>query len=54
MVKLFKEEIVTIEVLHQKGESNQAVANRLNVNEGTVRYHLKRKAQNAVDGRSKA
>jgi transposase len=39
--------------LRRQGESNQAIAKRLGITEGTVRYHLKRMDQNAKDGRSK-
>jgi transposase len=52
-VKLLKEEIVTMDILRRQGESNQAIAKRLGITEGTVRYHLKRMDQNAKDGRSK-
>jgi len=52
-VKLTKEEVVTIEVLRLKGETNQAIAARLGITEGTVRYHLRRQAQQASDGRAK-
>jgi len=49
-VKLTKEEVVTIEVLRLKGETNQAIATRLGITEGAVRYHLRRRAQQARDG----
>jgi transposase len=52
-VKLLKEEIVTMEILRQQGESNQDIANRLGVSEGTVRYHLRRRTMQALDGRFK-
>ena len=42
MANLGKDEIVTLQVLKQKGESNRDIAKRLNVSEGTVRYHLRR------------
>ena len=54
MAKLGKDEIVTLQVLKQKGESNRAIAKRLNVSEGTVRYHLRRASAQACDGRRKA
>lgn len=53
MAKLTKEEIVTLQVLKNKGETNQVIAHRLNVTEGTVRYHLRRQASGATDGRKK-
>ncbi|MDB4778271.1 IS21 family transposase [bacterium] len=53
MGKLNTEEIVTIQVLKQKGESNRAIARRLGVVESVVRYHLKRKTSGAKDGRKK-
>jgi transposase len=52
-MKLSKEEIVTLKVLRLKGETNQAIADRLGITEGAVRYHLKREAQQAADGRRK-
>jgi len=52
-VKLNKEEVVTIEVLRLKGETNQAIVARLGITEGTVRYHLRRQVQQASDGRKK-
>lgn len=54
MAKLGKDEIVTLQVLKQKGESNREIARRLDVSEGVVRYHLKRQAEKATDGRQKA
>ena len=53
MAKLTKEEIVTLQVLHVKGESNRSIARRLQVTEGTVRYHLRRQAATTSDGRKK-
>jgi hypothetical protein len=46
-----REEIVTIQVLNEKGENNCKVARLLGVSEGTVRYHLGCAASGAVDGR---
>lgn len=42
-----------MDILHRHGETNQAIAKRLGITEGAVRYHLKRMDQNAKDGRSK-
>ena len=50
--RLRREEVVTIQVLNEKGENNCQVARVLEVSEGTVRYHLRRAASGAVDGRS--
>jgi len=49
--RLREEEIVTIQVLAQKGVPKTEVARQLGVSEGTVRYHLRRQAAGAVDGR---
>ncbi len=53
MAKLTEEEIVTIRVLNSKGETNTAIARRLEVTEGAVRYHLHRAAHGTSDGRAK-
>ena len=53
MAKLTKEEIVTLQVLKNKGETNRAIAHRLSVTEGTIRYHLRRQANGMTDGRQK-
>ncbi len=53
MAKLTKEEIVTLQVLKNKGETNRAIAHRLSVTEGTIRYHLRRQANGVTDGRKK-
>ena len=53
MAKLSKDEIVTLQVLGEKGKSNRAIARQLDVSEGTVRYHRRRQAQAASDGRTK-
>jgi DNA-binding NarL/FixJ family response regulator len=37
VVKLTKDEIVTMEVLRLKGENNAAIAKRLGITEGAVR-----------------
>ncbi len=49
--RLRREEVVTIGVLADKGKSKISIARTLGVVEGTVRYHLKRAANGAVDGR---
>jgi transposase len=47
--QLTPEEIVTLQVLKSKGQSNTQIAHTLGVSEGTVRYHLRR--QGRPDGR---
>lgn len=54
MARLGKDEIVALQVLNGKGESNREIAKRLHVSEGAVRYHLRRQAEKAPDGRKKA
>lgn len=49
--KLRQEEVVTITVLSEKGQSNAEIARTLGVTEGAVRYHKRRKASGARDGR---
>jgi len=49
--KLCEEEIVTLQVLRDKGLSFREIATTLGVSEGTVRYHRKRRGQ--PDGRGK-
>ena len=46
--RLTKEEIVTLSILNDHEESNRAIARRLGVSEGAVRYHISKKR----DGRS--
>jgi len=53
VAKLGEAEIMTIRVLASKGESNASVARKLDVSEGTVRYHLRRARDGATDGRGK-
>jgi transposase len=53
LAKLSKDEIVTLQVLGEKGKSNRAIARQLDVSEGTIRYHRRRQAQAASDGRTK-
>jgi len=47
--KLTTEELVTLAVLVQHGQSNGRIAHTLGVTEGTVRYHRRRAG--CVDGR---
>lgn len=47
--KLSAEEIVTLQVLKSKGQSNTRIARTLGVSEGAVRYHLRRHGR--PDGR---
>ena len=44
MSRLRPEEVVTIPVLGEKQVSNRPIAVQLGVTEGTVRYHLRRRA----------
>ncbi len=44
---------MAIKALARRGSSNREVARQLGVTEGTVRYHLRREAEGAVDGRSR-
>ena len=53
VANLSKEEVVTLQVLRQKGESNCAIARRLGITEATVRYHLRQQAQPTPDRRAK-
>jgi hypothetical protein len=53
LAKLTREQIVTIEVLHQRGQSQSQTARILGVSEGAVRYHLRRARAGAADGRQK-
>jgi transposase len=50
--RLRREEVMTIEVLHERGMSNRAIARQLGVDEKAVRYRLWRSASGARDGRS--
>jgi transposase len=54
LAKLTREQIVTIEVLQQRGQSQSQTARLLGVSEGTVRYHLRRARGGTPDGRRKA
>jgi len=49
--KLSQEEIVTLKTLNEKGQSNAEIGRTLGVSEGAVRYHLRRAAVKAADGR---
>jgi transposase len=53
MGRLENEARTAMAVLLKQGHSQSAVARLLGVNEGTVRYHRRRNAAGAVDGRSK-
>jgi hypothetical protein len=53
LATLTKEQIVTIEVLQQRGQSQCQTARILGVSEGAVRYHLRRAKLAATDGRQK-
>lgn len=44
---------MTIKTLASKGAAKRAIARQLALSEGTVRYHLRRLAAGAVDGRSR-
>lgn len=50
-VRLRKEEIVTIRVLAERGQNHCEIARTVGVTESTVRYHLRRGAEGAEDGR---
>ena len=54
LAKLTREQIVTIEVLQQRGQSQSQTARILGVSEGAVRYHLRRAKEAATDGRQKS
>jgi len=53
LAKLTREQIVTIKVLQEKGQSQCQTARILGVSEGSVRYHLRRTREAAADGRQK-
>ncbi len=49
--RLKREEVMTIQVLHERGLSNRAIGRQLGVDERTVRYPLRREAEGRPDGR---
>ena len=49
--RLRREEVVTIRVLAEKGETKRQIARTVGVGESCVRYHLKGAAEGAADGR---
>jgi transposase len=51
--KLSLEAKMTIKELSRRGWTNQAMAETLGVTEGAIRYHRRRQAEGAADGRSK-
>jgi hypothetical protein len=51
-MKLDRETRMTITVLSRSGQSGRAIARLLGVDEKAVRYHLRRAAEGAIDGRS--
>ena len=52
-MKLDRETRMTISVLARNGQGGRAIARMLGVAENTVRYHLQRQANGAIDGRSR-
>jgi transposase len=50
--RLRREDVMTIEVLHERGVSNRAIARQLGVHEYTVRNRLARQASGRPDGRA--
>ena len=53
MARLSGRQVVTLQELVKAGVSNVEAARLLGVTEGAVRYHLRRQAEGAVDGRGK-
>ena len=49
--RLRREDVVTIQVLSEKGQNHCEIARVLGITEGTVRYHLRRAQAQAEDGR---
>ena len=52
MARLSREDRMTIKALGARGQSNREVARLLGVTEGAVRYHRRRQAAEATDGRA--
>ncbi len=52
MAKLSREDRMTIKALIDRGSSNRELARLLGVSEGAVRYHRRRQAEAAPDGRA--
>jgi len=50
--RLREEEVMTIQVLHERGCSNREIARQLGIREGAVRYRLARLERGVSDGRS--
>ena len=50
--RLTREEVVTIQVLSEKGLPKRQIAREMGVAESTVRYHVERGEAGAVDGRA--
>jgi transposase len=50
--RLRQEEVMTIQVLHERGMSQRAIGRQLGVDEKAVRYRLRRLASGAADRRS--
>jgi transposase len=51
--KLDREARMTIKALAERGQSNRAIARLLGVHENAVRYHRRRLASGAADGRAR-
>ena len=49
--RLKREEVMTIQVLHERGLSNRAIVRQLGIHENAVRYRLQREAAGRRDGR---
>ena len=52
MARLLREDRMTIKALGARGQSNREIARLLGVSEGAVRYHRRRQAAEASDGRA--